>query len=183
MNEKSHNVRSISFIDGHIENIYRNYDSNAQYLNLKIDALLSEISKLIKAGIKSNDILSPYPSSLSGVARCIYSLRRRRASILEDSAVADGPAWDILLDLFIHMVDNKDVSVSSASIAASCPATTALRWLNILQDQGLIVRINDPKDHRRTFVQLSPRGHKAMVEVLELYLRRDYPDQPAQSSD
>ena len=38
------------------------------------------------------------------------------------------PAWDIMLDLFAARIEGKDITVSSAGIAACVPPTTALRW-------------------------------------------------------
>jgi DNA-binding MarR family transcriptional regulator len=47
-------------------------------------------------------------------------------------------------------------------IAASVPATTALRWLKTMTDQGIFLRRADPHDGRRVFVELSPRASEAM---------------------
>lgn len=43
------------------------------------------------------------------------------------------------------------------------PATTALRWLTVLEDKGLIVREADATDARRVFVRLSSDGYEKMV--------------------
>ena len=48
------------------------------------------------------------------------------------------------------------VSVSSLCLAAMVPATTALRWLKSMEQQGLVIRRNDPHDGRRVFVELAP---------------------------
>jgi predicted transcriptional regulator len=132
--------------------------------------LLREVAESIAIGTFNKISSQIYPSNLSDTARSIYSIRRKRSKILEDPSFSDGPAWDILLDLFIHMADNKPVSVTSASIGANCPATTALRWLNALEDQEMIIRINDENDNRRTFIELSTRGRDIMAKALELHI-------------
>ena len=52
-------------------------------------------------------------------------------------------------------------------IAAAVPPTTALRWIKALCDQGLFVRVADPEDGRRVFIELSDQG----AEALEAYLQ------------
>ena len=52
--------------------------------------------------------------------------------------------------------------VSSLCIAAAVPATTALRWIKTLTDNGLLVRRTDPHDGRRVFVEMAPTTSIAM---------------------
>ena len=47
-------------------------------------------------------------------------------------------------------------------IAAAVPATTALRWLKGMTDQGIFVRRADPHDARRVFVELAPHTSQSM---------------------
>lgn len=97
------------------------------------------------------------------VARTAYRDRRRRANIFCDATLFGEPAWDILLDLFIAAKERKRLPVTSACIGAAVPATTALRWLTVLEDKGLILRENDMSDARRVFVRLSADGYEKMV--------------------
>ena len=50
----------------------------------------------------------------------------------------------------------------SLCIAAAVPATTALRWLKTLVQEGLFVRRADPHDGRRVFVELAPDASFAL---------------------
>jgi len=79
--------------------------------------------------------------------------------------VAD-PAWDILLDLYAAEEEGLHISVSSACVAAAVPSTTALRWLRILCERGLITRRADSFDGRRVFVSLSEEGRAATGRCL-----------------
>ncbi len=101
------------------------------------------------------------------LARRTYSLRRKRAAIFGNPELFGEPAWDILLDLYIAQADDKPVSVSSACIGSAAPATTGLRWLGVLADEGLVVRENDTGDNRRVLVRLSHTGIKAMERFLD----------------
>jgi len=42
------------------------------------------------------------------------------------------------------------------------PATTALRWLNTMVQQGIFLRRADPHDGRRVFVELAPESSHAL---------------------
>lgn len=83
------------------------------------------------------------------------------------------PAWDILLDLFQARIEGKMITVTSACIAADVPLTTALRWLGVLEQQGLVERNRNVKDHRSIWVRLTDSGMAAMIEYTEGCLTRE----------
>lgn len=99
-------------------------------------------------------------------AKRLYAARRRRDRAFAGYDLFGEPSWDILLDLFIAGEERNLIGVSSACIAACCPPTTALRWLGLLLDQGLIVRTDDPDDARRVNVALSATGMQLMQGYL-----------------
>ncbi|WP_156029809.1 winged helix DNA-binding protein [Sphingomonas sp. URHD0057] len=83
------------------------------------------------------------------------------------------PAWDMLLELYALACETRRVSVSKLSLAAGVPTTTALRWIEKLEAEGLVVRANDPLDARRVWVALSNAGHSAMQAFVEEVTGRD----------
>ena len=93
--------------------------------------------------------------------RKIIRARRLRSRYFPDHLFAD-PAWDMLLDLLQAELSHLRVPVSSLCIAASVPATTALRWLKTMVTEGLFVRRADPHDGRRVFVELAPDTRSAL---------------------
>jgi hypothetical protein len=109
------------------------------------------------------------------LARQTYEDRRRRTKIFGDETLFGEPAWDILLDLFIAAKERRRVYVTSACIGAAVPATTALRWITILEQKGFVVRDADPGDARRTFVRLSAHGYAAMIEYFQSASRTTAP--------
>lgn len=104
------------------------------------------------------------PPSMAQIARGIYAKRRRRDSWF--GAVFGEPAWDILLDLFAAEAEGMQVSVSSACIAASVPATTGLRWLKTMEEEGLIVRKRPDNNKRLVLVELTDKARAAMAGYL-----------------
>ncbi|MEA3066055.1 MAG: hypothetical protein QOJ27_2516 [Sphingomonadales bacterium] len=98
--------------------------------------------------------------------RSIIRARRLRDHFFRGEMFAD-PAWDMLLDLMAARVERQRVAVSSLCIAAAVPPTTALRWIKTLCDQGLFVRVADPEDGRRVFIELSTET----ATMMEAYLK------------
>lgn len=93
--------------------------------------------------------------------RAVIRARRLRARYFPEDLFAD-PAWDMLLDLLQAEIAQLRVPVSSLCIAAAVPATTALRWLKTMTQQGLFIRRADPHDGRRVFVELAPETSHAL---------------------
>jgi hypothetical protein len=93
--------------------------------------------------------------------RSVIRARRLRGRFFPEDMFAD-PAWDMLLDLLQAEIAQLRVPVSSLCIAAAVPATTALRWLKGMTDNGIFVRRADPHDGRRVFVELSSDASMAM---------------------
>ncbi|HEX8223895.1 MAG TPA: MarR family winged helix-turn-helix transcriptional regulator [Allosphingosinicella sp.] len=102
----------------------------------------------------------------AGLIRSIIRARRLRDHFFRGEMFAD-PAWDMLLDLMAARVERQRVAVSSLCIAAAVPPTTALRWIKTLCDQGLFVRVADPEDGRRVFIELSTET----ATMMEAYLK------------
>lgn len=131
----------------------------------KLQRLSDEVSRIASAAPTSALRPSHFQTTASKISaeaiRAVIRARRLRGNYLSNELFAD-PAWDMLLDLFHAELAQLRVSVSSVCIAAAVPATTALRWLKILTDRGLVYRRADPYDGRRVYVELSPQTSLAM---------------------
>lgn len=104
---------------------------------------------------------SESPDVSPEVVRGVIRARRLRSRFFPEELFAD-PAWDMLLDLLQAEIAQLRVPVSSLCIAAAVPATTALRWLKAMTEQGLFLRRADPHDGRRVFVELAPQASQAL---------------------
>jgi hypothetical protein len=102
--------------------------------------------------------------------RSIIRSRRLRSQFFHGEWFAD-PAFDMLLDLYAARLEGHRVAVSSLCIAAAVPATTALRWIKQLSDQGLFVRQADPQDGRRVYIALSDDAAERMGAYLSAVQR------------
>jgi len=67
------------------------------------------------------------------------------------------PAWDMLLDLYTND-QRRPISLTSLCLASNIPERTALRTIDALVEQNLLIRTPDTKDRRRTNIRLSPRA-------------------------
>ena len=93
-------------------------------------------------------------------------MRRKREALFGVPGLFGEPAWDMLLDLYLADFDGKRLSVTGACIGSAVPVTTALRWLDRLDEAGLITREGDARDGRRTHVQITPLARQAMDACL-----------------
>jgi DNA-binding MarR family transcriptional regulator len=104
--------------------------------------------------------------STGDVLRLLLEVRRLQNRHFPTNFFA-GPAWDMLLDLMDARQAGRPVSVSSLGAGVDTSATSALRWIGVLQEAGLVRRIPDPEDRRRVLVELTEEGCHRM----EVYLK------------
>ena len=104
----------------------------------------------------------PDPRLVRSIIRC----RQMRLRFFDQDLFAD-PAWDMLLDLTAARAEHLRVSVTSLCIASGVPTTTALRWIKLLEQSGLVKRIEDDTDRRRAFVTLTERSADAMARFFD----------------
>lgn len=124
-----------------------------------------ETIELPRASLDPKNVLMAGQNHLASVARSIHYARRRRDRWFEQGLFGE-PAWDMLLDAFAHKVTGKQLTTKSISFASGVALTTALRWLNVLQEVGLIRRIPSQRDRRETIVELTDKGYRMMTLYL-----------------
>jgi DNA-binding MarR family transcriptional regulator len=123
---------------------------------------IRELSEQVSAIQSRMDDLSR-PDAAVHVRR-MYQSRRARDSVFGTHAGLFGePAWDILLDLYDYRERRQQISVGSACLASGVPHTTALRTINCLVEHGLIDKLPDRLDRRRSNLELTQEG----VDLIE----------------
>ncbi|WP_230206965.1 hypothetical protein [Novosphingobium sp. Gsoil 351] len=106
---------------------------------------------------------APHPVSLDPrLIRRIIRQRQARARFFDGELFAD-PAWDMLLDLAAARAERQRVSVTSLCIASGVPPTTALRWIALMTEAGLLERVEDAIDRRRASIAPTDRAAEAMI--------------------
>lgn len=128
----------------------------------RIAATLARLSSTPpRASTDAPDLRGDLPTASPDMVKNVLKARRLRDRYFDAELFAD-PAWDILLELFHAELAQYRVSVSSLCIAAHVPATTALRWITTMTDNGLLRRRQDPSDARRMFIELAPEASNAI---------------------
>ncbi len=109
------------------------------------------------------------PDAASALANAQKASRRRllRRQLVGAHELFGEPAWDMLIDLFIHEGEAKAVSTSSLCIASGLPMSSALRLLQRLCDFGLVTREADRHDGRRNFIRLAPGLRQRLTAYFE----------------
>ena len=77
------------------------------------------------------------------------------------------PELMVLLDLYVSEIDNRLVTVGDACIASMAHHTTAIRCLEHLEDEDLILRYADPIDHRRKLLALTSNSRTSIGDFLD----------------
>jgi DNA-binding MarR family transcriptional regulator len=103
-------------------------------------------------------------------AKRIIAARRFRSECFKKPMFGE-PAWDMLLALYTSSVEGPRQSVGRLSAASGAPATTALRWLDYLVKEQLVIREANPTDGRSDFVELTDKGRSTMENYLSETIR------------
>lgn len=96
----------------------------------------------------------------------VLRLRQMRSTHFPSGYFAD-VMWDILLELNEAHRLGRELSVSDLGLQAGVPSTTAQRYLHMLELDGFVLRRNDNRDSRRSFVYLSEDGVARMAALLK----------------
>lgn len=95
----------------------------------------------------------------------IAAAQDSRRQILHGDLFAD-PAWEMLVHLFHAHLAGYCLTVTNLSRASGVPPTTALRWIDTLQERGLIVRVQNPFDMRSVFIELTEEARGLIYDYL-----------------
>ena len=148
-------------------------DINLSNLGLdgkELSTFVNLLSRLISSSGETKEGPRKLPEqNLTAIAERVYRVRRRRDALMTarfGGEIFSDPAWDIILDLYIHNSKNQDVSVTSVCSASMVPITTALRYITVLSERGLIERSKKPKDGRSYLLRLTPEAIRIVEDLL-----------------
>ncbi len=152
-------------VDAGVSDVGKDNAARLRQLSDEMGRIASTLARLSSGpaapAIKPGEATTEAPTVDADAVRAVIRARRLRSRFFSEELFAD-PAWDMLLDLLQAEIAQLRVPVSSLCIAAAVPATTALRWIKTMTEQGLFVRRADPHDGRRVFVELAPAASEAM---------------------
>lgn len=101
--------------------------------------------------------------------KLFQSSRRSRNRLFECCGGGD-PCWEIVLFVLEQEALGRSVSVTSACHAATIPQSTAIRKIDDLVGQGVLLRESDPEDRRRILLKSSFKCN----EMAETYFQAVY---------
>lgn len=99
-------------------------------------------------------------------------LQKERLSLARRRQVMPGlldpdPAWVMLVELLHAEQQKRPYHVSALCTASGAPTSTALRRLSELVDQGLVQRVADGADARRSWVSLTEKGQGVLRACMD----------------
>jgi DNA-binding MarR family transcriptional regulator len=128
----------------------------------ELERLLKLLTRRLAA---ENDEGGDRQAALRRRAEELFRIRMGRKLHFAASMFGE-PAWDVLLSLYIGEPAIDAMTVSRIAQLIDTPLTSALRWVDYLESQHLIVRHAHPTDRRSSMVELTGTGRAQ----LELYL-------------
>jgi DNA-binding MarR family transcriptional regulator len=105
---------------------------------------------------------------LSSAAAEIYRMRRARDRQMPPDLVGE-PAWDMLLALYSE--EPAKLPISTVCYGSGVPPTTALRWIGVLDEGGLVERTKHHRDGRIVLLSLTEQGRLVVERSLKAMLR------------
>jgi DNA-binding MarR family transcriptional regulator len=97
----------------------------------------------------------------------IIECRLARTSFFDPCAFGE-PAWDVLLALYEASFVGRPQSIAAIGRRTKVKPTSMSRWVEILVEWHLAVRISDPHDRRTTRLALTELGNTKMREYIDL---------------
>jgi DNA-binding MarR family transcriptional regulator len=142
-------------------------------LNVQLDLAQSAIAK-VRSRLATHSCAKVAASCLQAhrvsIAKALLATRRAREKIMDSQLFGD-PAWDILLDVYVQESEGRRLSITDACHAACVPATTGLRWTKALTEAGLLSRVSDWRDSRRSFLLLTDEARTRLEMCLDVLLK------------
>lgn len=131
-----------------------------------MDEIARRLDDLLKA---MTEVPPPQPATASVEADQIAAARRERAERRQRDRVF-GPAifadhsWDILLDLFISLGEEREVTVFTICREMAVPEAPVLRCIATLIGAQLVLRQAQESDPRRMLLALTAQGFEMMSD-------------------
>ncbi|WP_109357454.1 helix-turn-helix domain-containing protein [Sphingorhabdus sp. EL138] len=63
--------------------------------------------------------------------------------------------WNMCLDTYICDLKGQKITVSSIAHSSGIPMTTAMRYINVMAEEGLLEKSPNPSDNRMIFISTS----------------------------
>ena len=116
---------------------------------------------LSRIALPSFSDFRPTPDQL----RQLLNVRHARAEFF-GAHLFGNPAWDILLLGYLALLEDERLTLSDLCQSSIVPATTTLRWVRVLEQDGLLRQHHDVVNPSRSWFELSAAGKVRMERFL-----------------
>lgn len=127
-------------------------------LSVELEDLAGRLSALAREDMPRSPPLTP------ALVRLVFALRLMGSDHFPPGL--GEPARNMLLALYAAQLDHQRLTPTRLASSAAVPLATAVRWLDIMAERGLIRRRGDPNDRRLVRLALTPKA----VAGIEAYL-------------
>jgi hypothetical protein len=149
--------------------------SKDEVITVSVQMTKRQIASLYYTQIRSTALVTPEQPRLHEAVdkEAIATVKARkllwiasRRTVTLGRKYFDDPSWHALLDLYVQESEGKQTSISSACVGTLAAPTTALRHIENLTRDGLLVRVPDPQDKRRVWIALSRETRDRLTDLL-----------------
>lgn len=115
----------------------------------------------VRHAVPIKTAVDPNTSVLLARARIEFENRRRRTRFFGQSMFGE-PGWDMLLALYLQHAAGPRQTLGRLLQLSGLPPSTGKRWLDVLSEEGLVMREAHPYDARTYFVRLTKKAHELL---------------------
>ncbi|MEP0144501.1 MAG: hypothetical protein ABJP02_10355 [Parasphingorhabdus sp.] len=82
------------------------------------------------------------------------------------SGLFSDSCWDMCLDIYICDLKDEKITISSIAHSSGIPMTTAMRYINVMTEDGLLEKSSNPSDNRMVFISTSDNCKEKISTIL-----------------
>lgn len=134
-----------------------------------IQHLTDFIGSLQKSSDRSttdNSIANPAPEMLSMANKMVRLHQLKDRNLGEELSALGEPVWKILLQLVIATEEDREASAADISHHLSIPETTAVRYIDILENKGFVIYSRYPTNQHSGQLSLTRQGRSILRDIL-----------------
>lgn len=144
----------------------RGHPSQMSDLLERLQRINRDLERLHYVTDIDHDQIAKTDDDLLKLAQNLMFIWNSRQIFIDSNLIMD-PGWLILLNLKIAELSHAKLQVSAVCIDSGAPATTALRWIKLLESKALVRIEPDKHDRRRKFVFLTDDGSVLLARYLQ----------------
>jgi len=137
--------------------------------NENLDRLERKIADSRNLSGQETGIKDDKPDSIDLIERAEKFLewgRLKSGTLDAGNGLFTDSCWNMCLDIFLCGLKDQQVTVSAIAHSSGIPMTTAMRYINVMVEQGLLQKSSNPADHRMVFVAVSENCRTKIERLL-----------------